>query len=320
MMVEKERWGMKMGTIWRIRVDMRSQGTTCLIGFRRPCIGVFTCLIGSSTCRIRNGKLSRTQNSLKSQFLIMISPISIHLSLSLPSPKNAKLIHSYLSLRSMIRSYHRVQHTPSTAYTEPSIYWVQHTPSTASSQDRLSPAPSQSLISRRTLLYSTLYIPTIASKPMNGISAGVAPPSQSTASGSTTSKYSSHLDRSWPTSASPNSHDYGLQVHLWVTRSRPPSASLNLLGYGLQVYLETCSITASKCISKLARSGPPSASLSYTISASKCISTLTPSRPPSASLSYSITASQCFSKPAWSRPPGASLSSTRSRPPSASLS
>jgi len=28
-------------------------------------------------------------------------------------------------------STHRVQHTPSTAYTEFSIYWVQHTPSTA---------------------------------------------------------------------------------------------------------------------------------------------------------------------------------------------
>jgi hypothetical protein len=26
MMVKKERWGMKMGTIWRIRADLRSQG------------------------------------------------------------------------------------------------------------------------------------------------------------------------------------------------------------------------------------------------------------------------------------------------------
>jgi len=26
MMVEKERWGMKMGTMWRIQADMRSQG------------------------------------------------------------------------------------------------------------------------------------------------------------------------------------------------------------------------------------------------------------------------------------------------------
>jgi len=69
---------------------------------------------------------------------------------------------------------HPVQHTPSTTYTQYSIHRVQHTPSTAyteycihcvlaSSQDRLSPAPSQSLISRQTMLYWILYIPTITS-------------------------------------------------------------------------------------------------------------------------------------------------------------
>ena len=104
MMVEKEKWSMKMGMIWRIRADMRSQGTTCLFGSRRPHIVVFTCLIGSSTCRIRNGKLTRTRNSLESQFLMMISPISSHLSLSLPSPKNTKLSYPYLSLHAMIMS------------------------------------------------------------------------------------------------------------------------------------------------------------------------------------------------------------------------
>jgi len=61
----------------------------------------------------------------------------------------------------------------------------------------------------------------------------------------------------------------------------------------LQVYLQTRSITASKCISKLAQSQPPSVSpnsLDYshqvpTITASKCISEFTRSWPPSACLS-----------------------------------
>jgi len=49
---------------------------------------------------------------------------------------------------------------------------------------------------------------------MNRVSAAVAPPSWSSASKSTTSKYSSNLDRSWPPSQSPNSLDHGLKVHL----------------------------------------------------------------------------------------------------------
>jgi len=57
-------------------------GMTCMIGFRRPHIGVTTRLIGTGTCRIRDGKLTRTRNCLESQFLMMISPISSDLSLS----------------------------------------------------------------------------------------------------------------------------------------------------------------------------------------------------------------------------------------------
>jgi len=89
--------------------------------------------------------------------------------------------------------------------------------------------------------------------------------------------------RPWscPPSVSPNSLDHGLHVHLQTRRSRPPSASPN------------SSITASRCISHLARSGLPSVSpvsLDYclqvrTIMASNCISKLARSRPPSASLS-----------------------------------
>jgi len=62
--------------IWAIR------GTTCLIGLGRPRIGVSSRWIGTRTCRIGDGQLTRTRNSRKSQFLMMISPISCDLSLS----------------------------------------------------------------------------------------------------------------------------------------------------------------------------------------------------------------------------------------------
>ena len=91
----------------------------------------------------------------------------------------------------------------------------------------------------------------------------------------------------------------------------------------LQVLVQSRSITASKSISKLARSRPPSASpisLQYglqarMIMASKCMSKLAPSLPQSASpssldhilqvyqLTCSITPSNCISKLARSQPP-----------------
>ena len=87
----------------------------------------------------------------------------------------------------------------------------------------------------------------------------------------------------------------------------PPSTPPISIDHGLQVHLQTCSIMASKCISEF-----------NLISASTCISKLAQSRPPSASLSYTISASKCISKLTQSRPPSATLSSTWSRPPSAS--
>jgi len=69
--------------LWEIR------STTCqiglrrgFIGFRRPRIGVSSRRIRTCTCRVGDGQLTRTRNSLKSQFLMMISPISSDLSLS----------------------------------------------------------------------------------------------------------------------------------------------------------------------------------------------------------------------------------------------
>jgi len=57
------------------------RGPTCLIGFRRPRISDSTCKIGTVTCCIGDGKLTHTRNSLKSQFLMIISPIPPHISL-----------------------------------------------------------------------------------------------------------------------------------------------------------------------------------------------------------------------------------------------
>ena len=64
--------------IWEIK------GVTCLIGLGRPHIGVITWWIGTRTCCIGDGQLTRTRNSVKSQFLMMISPITSHVPLSRP--------------------------------------------------------------------------------------------------------------------------------------------------------------------------------------------------------------------------------------------
>ena len=69
---------------------------TCLIGLGRTRIGVVTCGIGTRTCRIRDGKLTCTIHSLKSQFLIMISLISSHLSLSRPQLYHHLITRSYV--------------------------------------------------------------------------------------------------------------------------------------------------------------------------------------------------------------------------------
>ena len=98
---------------------------------------------------------------------------------------------------------------------------------------------------------------------------------------STVSMYSSKLAWSRPLSVSPNSLDYGLQVHLQTrsitacnfARSWPPSA-----------YLQTRSIKASRGISKLARLRTSQVHLQTpSITISDCISQFTWSWPPSES-------------------------------------
>jgi len=72
----------------------------------------------------------------------------------------------------------------------------------------------------------------------------------------------SEFTRSWPPSASPNSLDHGLQVRIIMASKRisklgwswSASASPKSLDYGLQVHRWVHLITASQCITKLARS------------------------------------------------------------------
>jgi len=122
-------------------------------------------------------------------------------------------------------------------------------------------------------------------KPINIVSAVITPPFRSTASRSTTSKYSSNLDRSWSPSASPNSLDHGLQVHL-QTRSITTSKCISQLhDFSLQMHLQTRSITASMCISEL-----------NMIPASKCISELLDLDLQMHLQTRSIMASKCISE------------------------
>jgi len=160
-------------------------------------------------------------------------------STSQPSLQNTKWSHPSLSLHGRIMSWHRVQHTPSTASTQDFL-------SSLHSHDyQLTPECRFSF--RRASLYDR-------------------PPSASSLwelKSKVTSSHSHRWDSTnrWvesqhrvrrPSTASTYSSN--------LTRSRTPSASPNSLGHGLQVHLQTRSITASKCISKPARLWAASAS------------------------------------------------------------
>jgi len=76
------------GGMWEIR------GTTYLIGFRIPSIGILICQIWSHTCHFGYGKMTCTSNSLKSQLLIIIYLIFYHLLNTHPQPYNYNRIQS----------------------------------------------------------------------------------------------------------------------------------------------------------------------------------------------------------------------------------
>jgi len=133
-------------------VTMRGDGTNHhgKLGLRRiSCASQFTIPDGASTspdpaCNntdtwsFQPNQASRTPDFsyplISSTSCSSPSPSLSFSSTTLPSSQNTKLSHSSLSLHAMIMSRYRVQHTPSTAYTEYSIHRVQHTSSTAYSE------------------------------------------------------------------------------------------------------------------------------------------------------------------------------------------
>jgi len=223
-------------------------------GLGNRCIGVSLPLIGTHTCWIGDGKLFSAQNLLKSQFLLMITPISTHLNHSgtqlYHHPRTwSSVITLYLSMPWLAvntkYSIHRVQHTHSTPCTVYGIHGVLYTLFTPSTQDGLSPAAGLSVISWQTMWYSITSIPTITTKPRNRVSAPVVPPFQTTLSILTATKHSSNLAWLYPPSASPNLIVHNFQMYLRTrtimaskfARSQPPSAFPNLLNHGCEVYL-----------------------------------------------------------------------------------
>jgi len=133
-----------MRTMWRIRAAMANQEYDLPNWVWNTSYRCYYPPDRDSYLPYRGWSIDSHTKFSKSQFLMMISPISSDLSLSC-----AQLYHHEVKSSLSISPCHNHELTPST-------------PSTASSQDQQSPAPSQSLISRR-MLYSTLYIPTITS-------------------------------------------------------------------------------------------------------------------------------------------------------------
>jgi len=191
-------------------------------------------------------------------------------STTLPSSQNTKLSHLSLSLHGMILSWHRVQHTPSTASTQDCLSYLY------SHDHKLTPECSfhfrRSSLHESSKVKSPCVIPMVASSLTDEVSPGTPSIDRLQAliqsHSITDSKCISKLAWSRPPSESPDWLDYGLQVRTIMAsnciskhaRSPPPSASPNLLDHNLRVHLQVHPKTASKCISKYARLPSPSAS------------------------------------------------------------
>jgi len=175
-------------------------------------------------------------------------------------------------------SIYRVQHTPSTAFTEYSMHRVLHTPSTAYTEyciiSRLTVSRSQPVSSlggpyctQRSTFPRLRVNQWIEFQLPSHLPPDLPPP-----------------DRP-PPSTAPISIHHGLHVRL---QTRPITASRcisELHDLSFQMHLQTNSITASKWIPgsqdlvlqdhlQTRSIRPPCASLSYSITASKCISKL----------------------------------------------
>ena len=235
---------------------------------------------------------------------------------------NTKLSHPYVPLHAMIMSSHRVQHTPSTAYTENCIHRVLHHPKVnclplpASLSPLGRPCCTKFSTIPQLLVTQWIQFRLPSRLPPELPRSDWPPPNTPPISlehglevqlhtrSIMASTCFSNLARPQP----PRSHSHGLQVHISkLARLQPPSASPNSLDYSLQAHivmasncispcslhyrLLVCTITASMCITDLPRWQLPSLYPNShdhglqvrTIMASKCIFRLAQSRPLSAS-------------------------------------
>jgi len=147
-------------------------------------------------------------------------------------------------------SIHRVQHTPCTAYTEYSIHRVQHTPSTAYTEysiHRVQHTPST--VYTEYCIHPVMYHSKIDGLPLPASLSSLSRPCYTQFC-----TFPQSRGNQWIMSQLPLHLPPELPPPDWP----PPSTLPISLDHGLQVHLWTCSIIASKCISKLDRLCPRS--------------------------------------------------------------
>jgi len=194
-------------------------------------------------------------------------PSLTSLSTTLPSSENSILSHYSLSLHVMIMSWHQVQYTPSTVYTQDCSCSLHFHDYELTSEG--------SFRFQRSSLHSQLPSGTsqleVKGKVALSYSDGCEWTNWGKVSGQPSCRPSTaHLDPTNVAGLLPTcSHTHGPQVHLHtcpitllecvsnLTRSWPPTVSPNMLDYTLQRHIQTRSIPASKCISKLAKLQSP---------------------------------------------------------------
>jgi len=240
--------------IWEIRP------VTCVIGLEIPRSIVITRLIGTCTWSIGNWSLTCTRNSPNFQFRTKICPILSHPSLSHPQPYHRLKTWRWVIPLHLPMPWSRVN-------TEYSIHGVQHTPSIE--------YPEYSIHRVGHVLSSS-----------NAVYCIISPLTVSH------SQPVSHLFADHVVLNSIHSHQYQLTNAYCLSSHRTSLPNYYLQIDPIQILHQSHLIKASKCISNLARSWPPSASphlLDLSIHVNLQTST--------------IKASKCISKFAWLWPP-----------------
>ena len=185
------------------------------------------------TCHIGDGRLTCTRNSPKSQCLMMISPISSHLSLACPQLYHQLRTRSYIILLYLSMPWSWVN-------TESRIHQVLHDP-------KINCLPLPASLSALSGPCCTQF----STFPHFRVNQRIQSELQS---------------RMPPDLPLPDSSPRDWVPPDWLPLDqrpldRPsPSTRPTVIDHGLQVYLSTLSITVSMCISEFTRSRPPSGS------------------------------------------------------------